>query len=50
MKYRKHHNNKGLRTLRTGKTVQQVRRIARRLGIPYGTIRPSDRNYDNDAR
>jgi len=35
MKFRRHHNNKGNRQIRRGKTREQVRRIARRLKLPY---------------
>jgi hypothetical protein len=35
MKLRKHHNNKGLRQIKRGKTREQVKRIAKRLKIPY---------------
>lgn len=35
MKTRKHSNNKGLRQIRRGKTVAQVRRLARKLGLRY---------------
>lgn len=34
MKTRRHHNNRGDRQVRTGKTRDQVDRIARRLGVP----------------
>jgi hypothetical protein len=34
MKTRRHHNNRGDRQVRTGKTRDQVARIGRRLGIP----------------
>ena len=34
MKRRRHHNNKGTRQIRRGKTHDQVARIARRLGVP----------------
>ena len=34
MKTRRHHNNKGLRQVRTGKTRAQVKAIAKRLGLP----------------
>lgn len=34
MKTRRHHNNRGDRQVRTGKTRQQVAAIARRLGVP----------------
>jgi hypothetical protein len=33
MKPRRHHNNKGVRQIRRGKTQRQVECIARRLGI-----------------
>lgn len=33
MKTRRHHNNKGLRQIKTGKTYYQVKRIAKRLGL-----------------
>lgn len=36
MKTRRHHNNKGNKQVRTGKTVDQVRRMAKKLGIEYG--------------
>lgn len=36
MKGRRHHNNKGLRQIRRGKTRDQVKRIALKLRIPYG--------------
>jgi hypothetical protein len=29
MKFRKHHNNKGLRTIRKGVTFYQIKRIAK---------------------
>lgn len=35
MKLRRHHNNNGERQIRTGRTVEQVKRMARRLGVPY---------------
>jgi hypothetical protein len=34
-KTRRHHNNDGRRQVRRGKTRQQVKRMARRLGIRY---------------
>lgn len=34
-KERRHHNNKGLRQIKRGKTRKQVKQMARRLGIPY---------------
>jgi hypothetical protein len=35
MKWRRHHNNKGFRQIKNGKTVDQVKRIAKKLGITY---------------
>lgn len=34
-KQRRHHNNKGYRQIKRGRTREQVREIARRLNIPY---------------
>lgn len=42
MKTRRHHNNKGYRQIKRGKTTDQVMAIARRLGIPYVTKRTAD--------
>lgn len=39
MKKRRHHNNKGLRQVKRGKTYEQVKRMARKLKIPYGKKR-----------
>jgi hypothetical protein len=39
VKTRKHHNNKGYRQIKRGKTVEQVRRIAAKLGLPYANER-----------
>lgn len=36
MKVRRHHNTTGLRQVKRGKTRGQVKRMAKRLGIPYG--------------
>lgn len=33
MKRRRHHNNKGLRQIKRGKTYAQVKRMAKRLGL-----------------
>lgn len=33
---RRHHNNKGNRKVRTGKTYEQVKRMAKRLKLPFG--------------
>lgn len=35
MKTRRHHNNKGFRQIRRGKTKDQVRQIASRLGLKF---------------
>lgn len=35
MRFRRHHNNKGYRQIKRGKTRRQVQCLARRLGIPY---------------
>jgi hypothetical protein len=35
-KSRKHHNNDGRKQIREFKTEKQIRRIAKKLGIPYG--------------
>lgn len=36
MKVRRHHNNDGRRQIRQGKTRDQVKRIAEKLGLTYG--------------
>lgn len=53
MRTRRHHNTKGVRQIRRGKTRAQVEHIAKRIGVPYGsrpapfevwaTMRPPDR-------
>jgi len=35
MRERRHHNNKGFRQIKRGKTKDQVKKIAKRLGIKY---------------
>lgn len=42
MKTRRHHNNKGYRQIKRGKTVEQVARIARKLGIPKRKSAPPE--------
>lgn len=37
MRERRHHNNTGYRQIKRGKTRAQVKRIAKRLSIPYGS-------------
>lgn len=33
MKFRRHHNNKGYRQIKNGRTIKQAERIAKKLGI-----------------
>jgi len=40
MKLRRHHNNKGTRQIKRGKTTDQVRRIARKLKISFHISKP----------
>lgn len=45
---RRHHNNKGYRQIKNGKTAKQVQHIAKKLGIPYKTedvCTPADIRY-----
>jgi len=35
MKTRRHHNNKGLRQIKTGACEEKLKRIAAKLNIPY---------------
>jgi hypothetical protein len=35
MKTRRHHNNKGLRQIRRGKTAASLRAICKRLALPF---------------
>lgn len=42
MKTRKHHNNKGLRQIRRGKTANQVKHMAKRLKVPFVVKRLQD--------
>ena len=37
MKTRRHHNNSGLRQIKRGKTTEQVRRIAKKLRLPFAS-------------
>jgi hypothetical protein len=39
VKARRHHNNDGRQQIARGKTRDQVREIARRLGLPFSTGR-----------
>jgi outer membrane protein assembly factor BamE (lipoprotein component of BamABCDE complex) len=46
MKTRRHHNNKGLRQVKRGKTRDQVAAIAKRLGIPLQRATEERRDVD----
>lgn len=35
MKERRHHNNKGLRSQKTGKVVRDLEKISQRLKVPF---------------
>ena len=35
MKTRRHHNNKGTRQIKRGKTADQMKRMAKRLKAPF---------------
>jgi len=37
LKPRRHHNNKGYRQIKRGKTREQVKRLAKKLGLPYNS-------------
>lgn len=37
MKFRRHHNNDGRRQIKTGGTRRFIQRLARSLGVPYGS-------------
>jgi len=39
---RRHHNNKGTRQVKRGKTYEKVRAIARRLKLPFGRAKSED--------
>ena len=39
MKFRRHHNNKGLRKIKRGKLADTIEVIAKKLGIPYDNKR-----------
>ena len=44
VKKRRHHNNKGLRQIKEGKTVEQVKKMAKRL------FKYIDKRYKKDDR
>lgn len=46
MKTRRHHNNNGSRQIKRGKTADQVRRMARKLGVPFKVKDETDRRGD----
>ena len=33
MKHRRHHNNKGLRQIKNGKTYEYIKKLSKKLGI-----------------
>ena len=39
---RKHHNNTGFRQIRDGRTAEYIRRIAKKLGIPYKEVKNAE--------
>lgn len=41
MKLRRHHNNKGFQQIARGKTAEQLKRIAKKLGLTYGPTKPN---------
>ena len=44
MKIRKHHNNKGYYRIKKGWQEEQLKLIAKKLGIPYGKKEKTDKN------
>ena len=42
MKTRRHHNNKGSRKIKRGKTYDEIRRIARKLKVPFAPKRDNE--------
>jgi len=40
MKFRRHHNNKGLQQIKRGKVKAFVKRLAKKLGIRYVSYKP----------
>jgi len=44
MKFRRHHNNKGYRQIKTGKLKKQIKIIKRKL-----KIKPKPNNSDNNS-
>lgn len=39
MKFRKHHNNKGLRQIKNGKLKKQMKLLANKMKISYGNLK-----------
>jgi hypothetical protein len=35
---RRHHNTKGLRQVQRGRPYEQMRALAKRLGVPFGKV------------
>lgn len=46
MRTRRHHNNKGLRQIKLGKTERFLIRLAKRMGIQYGKYNPKTPHAD----
>lgn len=40
---KRHHNNSGYRQIRRGKTRIQIKRLAKKLGIPYKVLKQGKR-------
>ncbi len=36
MKFRRHHNNTGLRGNKSGSRSKELQKLARKLGVPFG--------------
>jgi hypothetical protein len=48
MKRRRHHNNKGTRQIKRGKTTEQLKRIAKRLGVRFSQAQQNAYSYEED--
>lgn len=45
MKKRRHHNNEGLRHIKQGQCIREIKRIARKYNIPINYEKPLEK-YD----
>lgn len=45
---RRHHNNKGYRKVKRGKTRDEIKRLAKQLGIPYKIYPSVDMREEED--